>query len=73
MMGVIDDAIHNRVAEVHIRRCHIYLGSEHARAFGKLAGIHAHEEVQIFLGRARPIGALRARYGGSALLLSYLL
>jgi len=62
MLGV-QDAIHDRIAQVHIGRGHVDLGAQHARAIGKLAVFHALEQVQVLLDRAIAVRAVLARLG----------
>lgn len=68
VVGVLDDAIHYGVAEVHVGRRHVDFGAEHSRSFGEFARVHTHEQVEIFLYRTRAVGALGAGRGGRALL-----
>ena len=72
MVWVLDDAIHNRIAEVHIRRCHVDFSAKNASTFFKFAGIHAFEQVEVFFGSAVTIWAFGTRGGGCAFLSSYL-
>ncbi len=73
VVGVIDDAVHDGIAEVHVARRHVDFGAQHARALGKLAGVHAHEEVEILLGRAVAVGRRLAGLGRGTLLRGNLL
>ncbi len=68
-MGVacMKDAVHDRVAQVHIGRSHVDLCPQNAGTVRKFAGPHTPEEVKVFLGRPVAERALRARLGqGSA-------
>ena len=46
MMLGVQDAVHHRVAHVEVRRRHVDLGAQRARAVGKLARLHALEQVR---------------------------
>ena len=62
VMGSLDYAIHDGVAEVHVRRSHVDFCAKHSGAFVKLSFVHAFEEIEILL--YRPI-AVRRRGAGS--------
>ena len=66
MVFGVDDAVHNRVAEVHVVGGHVYLGAEYLLAVGKLSGFHAAEEVEILLRAAVAPRAFGARNGHRA-------
>ena len=70
MVGV-QNAIHHRVAQVEIGRRHVDFGAQRARAIGKLAGLHALEQIEILFHRAIAIGALFARLGEGAARLAH--
>ena len=70
MLGV-QDAVHHRVAHVQVGRGHVDLGAQRARAVGKLAGLHALEQVQVLFhasgcGRGSPCRARSACRGTGA-------
>ena len=65
--GVLD-AVHQRVAEVHIGAAHVALGAQYPRSVGKLAVLHPLEQVEVFFHAAIAVGAFGARLGGDALL-----
>ena len=69
MLGM-QDAVHHRIAHVQVRRGHVDLGAQHARAVGKLAGAHALEQVEILFDRAIAIGAVLAGLGQRAAILA---
>ena len=73
MMGRFDDAVHYGVAEMHVWRCHVNLGAEHAGTFVKLAGIHALKKVKVFLNRTVAIRRIFTGSSGSAFLSGNLL
>ena len=50
MVWHVEDAIENRVAEEHIRVCHIYFSTHHLAAVGELAVLHPFQKVKIFFG-----------------------
>ena len=56
----VQDAVHDGVAEVHVRRCHVDLSAEHAAAVRELARLHATEQVEVLLHAAVAVRALRA-------------
>ena len=62
----MDDAIHDRVAQVDIAGGHIDLGAQHARAVGEFAFTHALEQLKVFFHRSFPIRTLDARLGQRA-------
>ena len=47
----VQNTVHNRVTEEHIRVRHINLCTQHLLAIGKLAGTHTLEQVQVLLYR----------------------
>ena len=51
MMVLIDHTIDDRIAEVHIRISHIYLGAQNHCAFGHFACVHLLKERQTFFNR----------------------
>ena len=72
MMLGVQDAVHDRIAHVEVRRRHVDLGPQRARAVGELAGLHAREEVEILFDGAIAIGAFFARLGERAAILAHL-
>ena len=66
MVGGVDDAVHDRVAQVDIARSHVDLGAQDAGALGKFALAHAGEQVQVLLHAAVPEGAFGAGLGEGA-------
>ena len=62
--------IHNRVAEVHVRACHVNLGTEHHLAFFYLAVVHLLKQLQAFFCRTITIRTLSSRLSRSTLLCS---
>ena len=69
----LDYAVHNRVAEVHIRGGHIYFGAEHTGTLVKFTLVHTLEEVEILLNRAVAVRTFGAGNCGSAFLSGNLL
>ena len=69
MLGV-EDAVHDGVAHVEVGRRHVDLGAQGACAVGEFAGLHAREEVEIFLDGAIAIGAVLAGFGEGAAVLA---
>ncbi|CCZ70572.1 uncharacterized protein BN759_02712 [Bacteroides sp. CAG:702] len=64
--------VDNRVAEVHVRACHVNLGTEHHLAFLYLAGVHLLEQVEAFFHGAVAVRAFRSRLGRRTFLSRYL-
>ena len=56
-----DNAIHDRVAEVHIWMRHIYFCTQNHRAIRKFAFAHTLEEVEVFFYRAVAVWTICAR------------
>ncbi|MDT4857438.1 hypothetical protein FQZ97_918620 [compost metagenome] len=57
------DAVEDRVAQVHVRRGHVDLRPQRARAVRELASLHAGEQVQVLVHGAITEGAVLARLG----------
>ena len=53
----VPDAVHQRVAQLHVRRGEVDPGAEHVRSIVELPGPHAPEEVEVLLRRALPVRA----------------
>ena len=65
---LMNDAIHNGVAHVHIGRSEVNFGSEGAAAVGKFALAHAFKQVEILFHATVAIGAgLAGLRGGAAI------
>ncbi len=64
--------VDDRVAHVHIGRCHIDLGSQHHFPFGNLPAVHLVEQLHRLLNRPIPVRAIRTRHRGSSFLFGYL-
>ena len=45
------DAVHHRIAQLHVLVLHVDLGAQHARAVGELAGAHPPEQVEVLVDR----------------------
>ncbi len=69
MLGV-EDAVHDRVAQVEVGGGHVDLGAQRARAVGEFAGAHALEQVQVLFDGAVAVGAFLARLGQRAAVLA---
>ena len=65
-MRRMDDAVEHRVAQIDVARRHVDLGAQHARAVGEFAGLHAGEQIEVFLNRAVAERARLARLGQRA-------
>ena len=70
---LVDNAVDDGVAEVHVRVRHVDFCAQHHRALGQFARIHFFEQRQALLYGAVAVGARRARPCGRALLLGDLL
>ena len=66
---LIDDAVDDGVAEVHVGVRHVDLGAEHHRAFGQFAAVHLLKQGEAFLDGAVAEGAFGAGLRGRAFLL----
>ena len=51
MVRMLDDAIHDWVAEMHVGGSHVDFCAQHHCAFFKFSGIHALEQIEVFLYR----------------------
>ncbi len=71
MLGV-EDAVHDGIAHVEVRRGHVDFGAQGARAVGEFAGLHALEQIEIFFDGAIAIGAVFAGLGEGAAVLANL-
>ena len=60
--------IDNRVAEVHIRVCHVDFGTEHHSTFFDLATVHLAEQGKALFDRTVAVRAFGSRLGGSSFL-----
>ena len=65
VMGMTD-AVHDRVAQVHVRRGHVDLGAQHTLAVFKLTGGHAGEQIQVLFNAAVAERAVLAGLGQAA-------
>jgi hypothetical protein len=61
MMMRMANAIHGGIAQIDIRRGHVDLGAQYARAFGQRAAAHLFEQRQVFFHAAIAIGTVAAR------------
>jgi len=62
----VANSIDRRITHVHVRRRHVDLGTQDMLTIAKLAGIHAAEQIQIFLDAAIAVGTVLARLGQRA-------
>ncbi len=65
-MRGMQDAVQHRIAQVHVRRGHVDLRAQHARAVGEFAGPHAPQQVEVLLDGPVAIGAVLAGLGQRA-------
>ena len=56
VMFCMTDPVNGRIAHVHIRVCHVDLGTENFAAVGELTVFHAFKKIQVFFHRAVAIG-----------------
>ena len=57
----LDDTVDDRVAEVHVRICHVDLGTQYHRTFFQLAAVHLVEQLQVLFDRAVTVGTVCSR------------
>ena len=55
------DAVHHRVSHVEVRRGHVDLRAQRARAVLELPGAHAREEIQVLVDRTLSVGTVASR------------
>ncbi len=60
LMRDLADSIQRRIAQIDVRRRHVDLGAQHARAFVEVAAPHRLEQPQVFLDGAVAIRAVLA-------------
>ena len=60
MVWFVTDAIHHRVAQLHVFVLHIDLRPEDSSAFFKFAVSHSAKEVEVLINRTRPKRAFDA-------------
>ena len=73
VMVCTHDAVNRRVAQVHVRTCHVDLGTQRLGAIGKLAVAHVLEQLQVFLNRTVAVRTRLARLGQRAAVLAHFL
>jgi hypothetical protein len=69
MLGV-QNAIHDRIAHIKVRRRHVDFGAQHARSVGKLAFVHALKKVEVLLHLAVAMGTFFPGLGECAAILA---
>ena len=67
-MGGVQDAVEHGIAQVDVAGGHVDLGAQHPGAVGKLAGLHAAEQIEVFLHAAVAERAVLAGLGQRAAL-----
>ena len=67
-----DDAVHNRIAEVHIRMRHVYFSTQHHLSFLYLAGLHSLKQAQVLFDRTVAERRSNTGFGRCSLLLGNL-
>ena len=73
VMRVFYDAIHDRIAEVHVGRRHVDARTEHTTSLLKLSRVHSLEKVKILFRRTAAVRAVGTGCGGCAFLCGDLL
>ena len=73
VMMCTHDAVNRRVAQVHVRTCHVDLGTQRLRAVGKLAVAHVLEQLEVLLNRTVAVRTRLARLGQRAAVLAHFL
>src|SRR5258706_15792764 len=63
MMVQVENSIHDRIAEIKVRRPHLDLRPQRSRTIWKLSLFHALEQIEILFDRTVAIGAFPARFG----------
>ncbi len=61
VMRSMNDAVHDRVAHVHVRVGHVYLGPQDPFPFGIIACPHSLQQLEVLLDRAISVRACRTR------------
>ena len=61
VMRSMGDTIDDRVSHIDVRRCHIYLGTEHLLTVSILACLHLFKQGQVFLNSSVSVRAFLAR------------
>ena len=62
VVGLIDNAVDDRVAEVDVGRSHVNLGAEAVRTFSEFTSAHATEEIEVFFYATIAIGGETAGF-----------
>jgi hypothetical protein len=63
MMIHVENSIHDRIAEIKVRRTHIDLRPQRSRTIWKLSLFHAFEQIEILFDSTVAIRAFPARFG----------
>ena len=69
----MDDAIDDRIAEVHVRVGHVELGAQHHTALNSLRSVHLVKQFEVLLNWTVAVGRVGSGSSRSALLLCNLL
>ncbi len=67
-MGGVQDAVEHGIAQIDVAGRHVDPGAQHARAVGKLAGLHAAKQIEVFRHRAVAKRAVLTGFGQRAAL-----
>ena len=69
-MRGVQNAVHDRIAHIEVRRRHVDLGAQDAGSVGKLAFVHALKKVEVLFYFAVAMRTLIAGLGESAAILA---
>ena len=64
-----DDAVHDRVAEMHVRVCHVDLRAQHHLTLFNLTALHRFEQTQVLLNRTVAVRRSHTGFGRRTFLL----
>src|SRR5512140_1847799 len=73
VMGRAQYPVHNRIAQIDIRRRHVDLRAQGPTAVGKVTGAHPLKQIKILVWRPIAVRAVFARLGQRAAILAHLL
>ena len=69
MLGM-QNAVHDRIAHINVWRRHIDFRPQHSRPIGKLSGLHALKQIQIFFDRTNAKRTVFPRFSQRAAMLA---
>ena len=71
MMMRFHDPVNDRIAHVHVRRCHIDFRTQNFFSFIELAGGHPFKQIKVFFHRTITVRTFSARFLRSSFLCTY--